>query len=1020
MSSQKRVVKSLFFYLSFLSLFLFSSETLSALNPEQKMNRFTVDCIDSGEGLPQNTVQDIIQNKTGFMLFATQEGIAQFDGIKFEVITRKDHPFLNSDNISAIKHSYNETIVAGTTSGISFFENGKTVFDGIFIKDFFIEKDGTVWAATLNSGIIKLSPSGEENRYNRENGKLNSNTTLSITQDTEGSIFVATTDGVSIMKDDKFIPLENLYAYVNQLESDKDGVVWAATNRGLALIKNGKVDYLYVKEDGLPTESLRSVRKDSQGAVWIGDENGRIIRFYKGNFSLLPENDKFHTGAVISLFEDREKNIWFGTEATGTCIIKEGSVFQAGINRGNIRSITETSDGLIWTATFGEGIKILDKEGRVSVLDTSQGLRSNSISSIFADSKGRVWIGSRRDGVQIFNQGKLVDLDNLTQGFVFAQPVSPTLFFEDSRGNVWITDRHSTKPVFKWAEGEIKSYSIIEEETSILDIAEDQKGLIYLASLKNGIFVYDENTDKFTPVEMPGRYGITSLYIDHKNRIWLSTLSDGLIVIVEGDFVFLNEGNGLYSNSVHDIVQDEKGYYWFSTNKGIFTVSGDNFEKFISGVTESISFKLFKEEDGMPAGECNGGSQPSILKASDGTLWFPTIRGAVTVDPKKLEISTEIPPITITGVFIDNHKTKKITDSGNFILPAGTRSAEFKFTSLYFSQPNKIQFEYMLEGFDIDWNKTPSRSAVYTNIDPGDYKFKVKSYLSDSPEDFSMTSIGVTYKPLFYQNPVYRLIALSFLLLMIVGFIRLKTYLHKRRELDMQEIIDVRTEQLRATNEQLRASVLKDPMTGLCNRRYLFEIEQHRYERKLYAIRQEIIEKGEDVIPNEGKVTGLFLIDITGLKSINEQRGYEFGDKLLQEFAKMLKESVRKDDLIVRWGGDEFLSILNATDSEHLPIYARKIIDIAKKGIVVDDLTIPLSLSIGFSSMPFYKGEKNLNFEENLLMSDMALYRAITAGKNKIMQAVPGNAVPTKEEIEVFMKNIDKGIVEGFFNIIEV
>ncbi len=1000
--------------------FLFFPGVLRGLNPEQLMNRFTVDCIDSGDGLPQNTVQDIKQNNQGFIFFATQEGIAQYDGIKFEVISRRDHPFMNSNNISSIKYSKNKFPVVATTSGISYFEDEKTILDGIFVKEFIIDKNGNIWAATLNSGVIKLSPDGKETVYTRENGGLNTNTTLSIIEDSNGLIFVATIDGISVLRDDKFIPLEKLYAYVNQITEGEKGVVWAATNRGLALIKNGELDYIYVKYDGIQSESLRAVHVDSKGAVWIGDENGRIIRFYNGNFSILPASDKHHTGAVISIMEDREGNIWFGTEATGVCIIREGSVFQAGINRGNIRSLTETSDGKIWAATFGEGVKVLDKNGAVEIFDTSNGLRSDSISSVFADSKDRVWIGSRRDGVQIFKRGRILDFDNITKGFVVAQPVSPTLFFEDSRGKIWMTDRHSPRPVFTWTEGDLKSYSITDGETSILGIAEDNKGLIYLASLKEGLFVYDENTGEFSSVPMPGRYTITSLFIDHKNRIWLSTLSDGLIVIVENDFIFLNEENGLYSNSVHGIMQDGKNSYWFSTNKGIFTITLNAFDEFASGLRHRISFKLFKEEDGMPAGECNGGSQPSILKASDGTLWFPTIRGAVTIDPATLEISTEIPPVTITGVLIDNQISKKVKGGDPFVIPPGTRSTEFFFTSLYFSQPNKIKFEYMLEGFDIDWNSASSRSAVYTNIDPGTYKFTVKSYLADSPDDYSVTSISVNYKPLFYQNRTYRLTGIMILLIMIIGFIRLKTYLHKKRETEMQEIIDVRTEQLRATNEQLRASILKDPMTGLCNRRYLFEIEQHRYERKLYAIRKEIIEKGEGTVPDDGKVTGLFLIDISGLKSINEKRGYEFGDKLLLNFAEMLKESVRKDDLIVRWGGDEFLSILNATDPSHLEVYARKIIETAKKGIVVDDLTIPLSLSIGFSAMPFYRGEKNLNFEENLLMSDMALYRAVTAGKDKIMQAVPGNAVPKKEEIETFMKNIDKGIVEGFFNIIEI
>ena len=171
----------------------------------------------------------------------------------------------------------------------------------------------------------------------------------------------------------------------------------------------------------------------------------------------------------------------------------------------------------------------------------------------------------------------------------------------------------------------------------------------------------------------------------------------------------------------------------------------------------------------------------------------------------------------------------------------------------------------------------------------------------------------------------------------------------------------------------------------------------------------------------EDKVTGLFLIDINKLKRINEKYGYDFGDKLLIRFSETLKDSVRKDDLVVRWGGDEFLVILNNTKYSHLSNYAGKVLNIATQGITVNEKdSVKLDLSIGFASMPFYSGAGTLNFEENLLMADMALFKALSDDSDKLKQAIPGSKIPDKDQIARFMKDIDEGIEQDFFKIVNI
>jgi len=1003
------------------SLILMSVTTIFGLNPEHNMNRFNIECFDSSDGLPQNTVADIFQDRGGYMYFATQEGVARYDGVNFELIKTE----ALSQNTSSIVSPGTDNLLFGTAAGINSSKDGENVLPDYFVRDLFHMPDGTLWVATYSSGIIRLNPNGKKDTFTKENKKINSNVISKLAVDSKNNIVAATLEGVSILKNDQFESVEGIYAFTYDLAKDSRGWIWAATDRGLALIKDGKLDYIYKKEDGLPTEKLRSVGSDSQKTVWIGTENGDIIRFHKGKFSQLPKKVNKKLGAVINIFEDRENNIWFGAEVTGTCIIREGTLFQPGINSGNIRSITQKKDGSIWAATFGEGIKVLTKDGPLNY-DTTSGLRTNSISSVFADSQDRVWIGTRGNGVQINVDKKIVDLASMTDNFSVANPVSPTMFFEDSRGNIWIADRHSNKPVYVWKDGVLDSYSIMDGELSVLDIAENSNGEIFLVTIKRGVFKFDNLKKTFKRINALDELKASSLFIDKKDRLWITTFSDGIIILANGDPVKFDEKKGLYNNTVHDIVQDNNDSLWFSTNRGIFTISFKDMEEFISGKKTDVPYRLFKEEDGMVAGECNGGSQPSILKANDGTIWVPTISGIATIDPDRLEVLIEIPPVKITGAVIDNVKTIDLKGKKEINIPAGTRSVEFLYTSLFFSHPEKVEFKFKLEGFENQWNMAGKRrNATYTNISPGTYRFLVKAFLSDSPENFSTGTIAAEFEPYLYQDQRFRAFIAALLLLIILVAYNMKIRIHKMREKELTDIVSKRTEELVKANEKLRESILKDPMTGLCNRRYLFEIEQPRFERKLFIEKNnsEITEDSDAIrVPQAtDKVTGLFLIDINKLKKINEKFGYDFGDKLLIKFAESLKNSVRKDDLVVRWGGDEFLVILNNTNYGHLSNYAKKVVDITTQGIDVnEERNVKLNLSIGYASMPFYSGSGSLNFEENLLMADMALFKSLSDDSNKIKQAVPGNNIPDKENISRFMKNIDEGIEQDFFNIVNI
>src|SRR5207302_1348714 len=222
---------------------------------------------------------------------------------------------------------------------------------------------------------------------------------------------------------------------------------------------------------------------------------------------------------------------------------------------------------------------------------------------------------------------------------------------------------------------------------------------------------------------------VLSLYEDRGGALWVGT-ARGVQRIVNGTlatdtFKLSGEAVGvIVDDSVFAILEDGNGYFWMSCNKGIFRVSRQQLDDFAEGLLPKVTSVAYGRADGMQSRECNGGTQPVAWKTNDGKLWFATVKGVAMIDPNRARAAAA-PPVMIQDILADGHR---MDPAGPLTLAAGTKTLEFRYAAINFAAPEKIHYQYRLEGFDHQWIDIGTRRiASYTNLKPGSYRFQVRA-----------------------------------------------------------------------------------------------------------------------------------------------------------------------------------------------------------------------------------------------------------------------------------------------------
>ena len=760
----------------------------------------------SEDGLPTNALTDVIQTTSGYLWLGTFEGLARFDGDEFTRFESRQMPMARGFGIRRLYEDPHGMLWLGTQgAGVVTYREGRfesfpaehrlehsvysilvddqdTVwigtgnygafrFDGsrfvpvdcgelleVSVRDIIQSQDGAIWFATEGNGLVRMR-NGSATHWTVESG-LASNAATALLEAADGAIWVGTQEGLSRIsqtagaarsaEDQATWAVESFPRFaeleIHRLAADDYGYLWLATEQGLFRQDGipGQLDGPLLA-GGVPLRSTSALTFDREGALWISSYLAGLSQLQLGKFKNYSFQSGLSRGRVNAVFEAGDGEYLVGGDSGTIHRIRDGEVSQLELRTRlpdvRVRGFLRDSRQRLWIATYGGALRLDGTEEKV--YSEATGLPSDQIRFIFEDSLGTIWLGTRNSGlIRLAEDGSFETFDKssgLSSEFIFsmAETLSGDLLLGTYEGlNILSRD------------GSVTHYSTAD-------------------GLAGGI--------------------IFNIFVDSEDVAWLST-TGGLSRFQDGELRSLTLEEGLPVKSVFDYAEDDTGFAWLSSTSGLLRVATRQLRDFGAGRRESLEIRVFDQRDGMLGNECTGGAK--ILKARDGRLWVPTLRGVSVLDPGNLPTNVIAPPVRVKSFLVDGESVDLHGATERHEIVPGKRRFEFDLAALSFLAPSKVRVKYQLVGFDEDWvDAVGDRSVRYTRLPPADYTFRVTAANNDGLWNEEGAAVSFRIQPFLHERPIFRaLIGLVLGIALVAGF-RWRVRRIRRRNLELNGII---------------------------------------------------------------------------------------------------------------------------------------------------------------------------------------------------------------------------------------
>ena len=764
---------------------LLSLEAFGARSSFSTDPLYLIDTWETKDGLPENSATAMAQTREGYLWFGTFKGLVRFDGVKFTSFNPANTPQLPSEMIVNLHCDRNERLWVSTYQGLAVLESGHwrqlTKDDGWagdYARTFAERANGDLLITAFNGKLFEFSrghftelppPPGEKGR-----GYFGG-------ADEEGHWWAVQSRFVGRWENGQWVkmlsPPEVPQDAVGCAPA-RDGGMWLLLGRELRRLRHG----VEVARLTLPARpgGIWRMSEDSQGHVWIATHDRGVSRIDpKGTMEgWSATNGWSDRGRFV--FEDRENNLWLGTAGDGLMRLKPRRFLNFNLGGGPkgliVHSVSPDAAGGLWAGTYGRGVFHISDAG---ITNAPLGEKTGAlpfVQSVLVNRAERTWVGTYGDGLWMIEtqRARQFPVDQTGGHNVLA-------LFEDSRGGVWASGGHAIA-VFE-ADG-FQRYGEKEglPASTFVTFAEDNKGAIWVASDKG---VFRRERDRFVEVRADNDQsirGITCLQADADGSLWLGSRDHALLRWRNGRLAASVLGAGFPAKSIHGIVEDDQGFFWMTSERGIVRARRSDLHAAMDGKTVRFPWQLFDVSDGLARAEFASERQPVCTRDNRGRLWFATTKGVTMIDPAELRLNETPPTTLIEGVSFYRRPPKtgkrqaasagtqaetqlRAPFSGQVSLPAGSHRIAIHYTALCFAAPEKVRFQVKLEGEDTDWVEANAlRVAYYHDLPPKDYLFRVRAANNDNVWNEAGTSLAFSLRPFYWQAGWFRvLVALGLL-----------------------------------------------------------------------------------------------------------------------------------------------------------------------------------------------------------------------------------------------------------------
>jgi len=822
--------------------------TLNPLYAQIKFEHLTV-----ADGLSQSVVLCILQDSQGFMWFGTEDGLNKYDGYKFTVYKHDpDNSNSLADNyVWSIHEDESGTLWIGTSNGLDKFdlahetfvhyqhdENDPNSLSHNEVRAIEEDHTGTLWIGTYGGGLNKFDRQTEKFvRYQHDENNPHSLSDNNIYWDgglyvdKQGSLWIGTEKGGLNKFDrntDTFIhyqhdpkdpnSLSNIY--VSQIYEDRAGTLWIATTEGLNKFDRDTQTFMHYLDD----EVNNYIYEDHAGMLWIGTDGNGLYQFNPKTETYVhyqydaSNPDSLNNNYINTIYQDKAGTLWIGTWGGGVNKIDEAKKFKVYQHQANnpnslsgnaVWEIYEDSHGVLWIGTEGSGLNKFDRQTGKFVHYQSDEKNPNSLinNNIYTITEGP------RDVLWIGTWGGMDKFDTKTETFVHYQHDDNSLIdnninhiHKDSFGALWIgtwghgLDRFDpkTETFVHYQHDDKNPQSLSDKQVNV--IYEDSLGVLWIGTVA-GLDMFDRETfvhyqhDDNNPNSLSSGQ-VYTIYEDSRSILWVGTSGGGLNKFNRATATFSHyreKDGGIPNDTVNHILEDDQANLWLSTNKGLSKFN-----------PQTETFRNYDVSDGLQSNDFFFGSG---CKTRSGELLFGGANGFNLFHPNEIKDNPFVPPVLITDFQIFNQPVsiggdsplqQHISFSKELTLSYQDSVFSFEFVALNFTNPQKNQYAYKMEGVDKDWVYVDSsrRFATYTNLDAGEYVFKVKGSNNDGVWNEEGTSLKITITPPWWKTWWAYLLYIMIALSVIIAYV-----ITQQRKL----------ERTHAINEQLRqADKLKD------------------------------------------------------------------------------------------------------------------------------------------------------------------------------------------------------------------
>jgi diguanylate cyclase (GGDEF)-like protein len=977
-----------------------------ALDPQQPIHRYALAKWDRSTGLPSTSIQALLQTRDGFLWLGTQDGLVRYDGTRFDVFHSREHREIGNNHIKALLEA----------------------------------RDGALWFTTMGGGVVRMKE-GELQAFTSAHG-LSSDVARVLIEDRDGAVWVGTEAGLNRIHDGVVTSWnlgEELGDQVIQdLHVDPAGRLWVASRSGGTCIFADGACRAPELPPGLELHHVRALLSGADGSMWVGTEGFGLVHIQGEGFTRYTTQEGLSCVEVTSLLEDRDGNVWIGTRRDGISRIGPGGPehfdTDGGLSHPHVTSLLEDREGNVWVATYAGGLNSL-REATFVTYGARDGISTDVVLSVVEDHLGYIWVGTMQGLFRVHGE-RAVDYAGMER----MDQVAVLAMYEDGQETLWVGTYG--QGLFRFQDGAWKSWTVEEglPANYVFAMAEDSAGGLWLGTqqglvrMVGGGFqepdiqpeladltvrmlhtdasgqlwvgfdsagLYRWTGERLEAVPLPEDHPpnvlkVTTAHESADGTLWFGT-EGGLLRLRDGELKLIGSEAGLLDERIWRVLEDEQGNLWLSSNRGVYRLEPDEIEAYFGGRRLRVSYQAFDTADGMASAECNGGFLNAGYRTSDGRLWFPTTKGLAVVKPAEALRPKPIPPVTIERVLVDD---EPVDHHRPVVLQPDDFRLVIQYTAPFLVAPEKVRFRYRLD--DQDWSGDKVlREATYTNLDPGTYRFQVIASNGYGAWNERGANVVFTVLPAFYQTAWFYAACAVGLLLLVLALYWRRERQHRLRQQELREEILRATEELAALAEERKELSLRDTLTNLRNRRFL----QESVRPMVAAISRQHANVGS-VIHNVRRPTiadriGLAIVDIDHFKAVNDNHGHDAGDAVLEQFSQLLLDTARGQDVVARWGGEEFLVVLLGVDEEGLRAFGERF----RRRVAAREFTLPgggslrKTCSVGLCGCPFYEaGELGLGLEQLVSVADLGLYHAKRTGRDRCVLVKPGAHSPANRE----------------------